>query len=435
MLRKDGLEHAERVYTAVRWADPPAKQGPESERLLRSWERSLENYGLDPGRTAQPRILTGAHLRERQESVEAFLRIARHGVRNLYQHVRDANYVVLLTDPEGVTLDFIGQPSLDRELKRAGLYLGSVWTESEEGTCGVGTAIVEGAPITVHKREHFRAPNTTLTCSAAPIFDLDGKVRAILDASALYSPEDRKSQNLVLKFVVLAAEMIENAHFLDCCRHAWVLQASPSAEFLQVQTEYLIAFDESGAVLAMNRRAKAHLLAGQQPAPGKLSIEALFDLRLQDLLAGSSPRRLTARTSGLTYFAQLRAPVRAARVHALHESTLDASAPRGIEACETPHAQAPLPARASRCVVRSPAGQDTLPTIHPSALSKADNRDILNTVSEHQRLTAALRQHRWQFAAAARALGISRATLYRKAHKHGIVSPNKLDSDPSTAPR
>jgi transcriptional regulator of acetoin/glycerol metabolism len=39
-----------------------------------------------------------------------------------------------------------------------------------------------------------------------------------------------------------------------------------------------------------------------------------------------------------------------------------------------------------------------------------------------------LRQHRWQFAAAARALGISRATLYRKTRAHTIVSPNKLDT-------
>lgn len=414
MLRKEGVAHAERVYTAVRWSDPSIQpNSADKDRLLRSWQRSLEGYGLDPGRTAQPRILTGSSLRERQEPLESFLRIARHGVRRLYEHVRDANYVVLLTDADGVTIDFVGQPTLDKELKKAGLYLGSVWTESAEGTCGVGTSIIDGVPITVHKREHFRAPNTTLTCSAAPIFDVDGSVRAILDASALYSPDDKRSQNLVLKFVALAADMVENAYFLDRFKHAHVLQLSRSAEFLQVQTEYLLAFDEEGRLLAANRRAQAELVAKKGAKP--LTVESLFQIRKEALASlGPSGQALTVRAAGTDtpYYGQVRAP-------------RERHAERSRAAFISMHA-----AR----VTHSPPGPSkshTTTTDMTSVSNKNSSEAIPKPVSQREQIISALRQHHWQYSAAARTLGISRATLYRKTRAYAIVSPNKLDTEAS----
>lgn len=414
MLRKEGVAHAERVYTAVRWPEPAAQAASaDKDRLLRSWQRSLEGYGLDPGRTAQPRILTGSSLRERQEPLEAFLRIARHGVRRLYEHVRDANYVVLLTDLDGVTIDFVGQPSLDKELKKAGLYLGSVWTESAEGTCGVGTSIIDRVPITVHKREHFRAPNTTLTCSAAPIFDVDGSVRAILDASALYSPDDKRSQNLVLKFVTLAADMVENAYFLDRFQQAWVLQLSRSAEFLQVQTDYLLAFDEHGKLLAANRRAKSELLGKKMPQ--RATVEALFQLRSEALIAlGASTQSRVIRAIGTDtpYYGQVRAPL--ARQSNVVKTTSNANRVLSVAA------------RAAREPTQAQTHTATI--IEPTPANSKFVQPMQGLVSERERIIGALRQHHWQFTAAARALGISRATLYRKTRAYAIVSPNKLDA-------
>jgi transcriptional regulator of acetoin/glycerol metabolism len=46
---------------------------------------------------------------------------------------------------------------------------------------------------------------------------------------------------------------------------------------------------------------------------------------------------------------------------------------------------------------------------------------------ERQRVITALRSTHWCAASAARVLGISRATLYRRMHQHRIVSPNRAD--------
>ncbi len=417
MLKRDGVEHAERVYASVRWNDAPYKEHDEDNRLLRSWERSLEDYRLDPGRIAQPRILTSASLRDHLEPLESFLRIAKYGVRKLHERVHDANYVVLLTDSEGVTIDYAGSPKQDRELKKAGLYLGSVWTESEEGTCGVGTAIIDKKPILVHKREHFRAPNTTLSCSSAPIFDVDGVLLSILDASALYSPDDRKSQYLVLKFVTLAADMIENAHFLNHFKNAWVLHLSGSQEFLQVETDDLIAFDEGGAILGANRRARKELAFNRKTPPTK--IEELFEVGVEQLIAFGACNQQVLRlriVNGSSYFfARVRPPEHKLR----HDDCVAVVRDHCVEPAPKTTQPAALVVHAKKVKMR---GAEAPPVAAVAAKIATEHN-----ASERDRIVAALRQHKWQILATARSLGMARATIYRKMAKYEIVSPNKAE--------
>ena len=415
MLRRDSVEHAEKAYSSVRWNDAPYKEHDEDNRLLRSWERSLEDYRLDPGRVAQPRILTSASLRDHLEPLESFLRIAKYGVRKLHERVHDANYVVLLTDSKGITIDYIGSPTHDRELKKAGLSLGSVWTESEEGTCGVGTAIIDKKPILVHKREHFRAPNTTLTCSSAPIFDVDGSLLSILDASALYSPDDRKSQYLVLKFVTLAADMIENAHFLNRFKNAWVLQISDSQEFLQVETDDLIAFDGEGNILGINRRAREEFTSSRNKVP--IRLEDLFEVGVDQLIEFGARNqqvlRLRVVNGKSDFFARVRPPE-----NKLQGNGFTMPIQRRIECA--PERSDPVPKLVEKNSSRGPQPA-------PAVNSKTHSISALE-ISERDRLVAALRAHKWQILATAKSLGMARATMYRKMSKYQIVSPNNAET-------
>ena len=287
---RDVTEHIDAVHRSVLGRASPT---PEDPRLVRSWQRSLESYRLDPARSAHPRILTGSRLREHQEPMEAFLRIAHRGVDRLHAQVREAGYVVLLTDADGVTIDFLGNPQLERELKHAGLYLGSCWSEQEEGTCGVGTCIADGQPLTVHKGEHFRAPNIALTCSAAPILDPHGQLLAVLDASALTSPEDKRSQHLAFQVVSQNALLIENAHFRNAFAGHWLLQMARAQEFLDVLPDYLVALDGEGRVLAANRAARQELFAGRDPA-GR-TCEQVFDASLEGLARAAHANPLPLR--------------------------------------------------------------------------------------------------------------------------------------------
>ncbi len=291
---------------------------PEGDTgIAQSWRRSIEVHRLDPGRTTPPRVLPAHHLRDYQAPLESLLHIARSGMEQLFTQIRDAGYVVLLTEARGVTVYFTNNPQLDRELRRAGLYLGSCWSEDQEGTCAVGLCSIDRQPLTVHQEEHFRAPNTSLTCSAAPIFAPSGELIAVLDASALYSPEDKRSQHLVLQMVASTARMIENAHFLRQFDQCCVLRLSARREFLDVDVDGLMALDEEGVIVAANARAHLELGGARLELTGQ-RLEDVFGVRMEDLQAmmassESAPLALRTLRSARRYFVQPSKPRRGAR--------------------------------------------------------------------------------------------------------------------------
>ncbi|GAP36132.1 sigma-54-dependent Fis family transcriptional regulator [Piscinibacter sakaiensis] len=272
------------------------------ERVIRdSWLRCVRQHRLDPTRMQEAVILPAGRLREHQDQMEAFTHIARHGLETLYQQVAGLGYVVLLTDARGVTVDFIGDLQLDASLRKAGLYLGADWSEAHAGTCGVGTAISTGEALTVHLDDHFDATHIPLTCTTSPVYDDQGRLRAVLDISALSSPRNKDSQALALQLVKLCARQIEDAAFLQRHRADWVLRLAAAPQFLDVRPQYLLALDAAGRVCGHNRAAQQAF----GDAGGRLlgsGLEALFELRLDELgrFAASLPgdRRAVLRRGG-----------------------------------------------------------------------------------------------------------------------------------------
>ena len=308
-------EHIEAVVHATSWLPLPAESAPpigHDALIQSSWRRCVHQYGLDPSRMQEARIVPQSCLREHQQRIDDFARIARHGLESLYGHVAGLGYVVLLTDAQGVTVDYIGDANTDAALRHAGLYLGSEWSEAGAGTCAVGTALVTGEALTVHQADHFDATHIPLTCTAAPLFDTQGRLSAILDISALTSPDAKASQGLALQMVRIYAAHIENANFLRVHHRDWILKLNVAPEFVDVSPEYLLALDAAGRIVGCNNRAR-RMLEGESPGAPVLgqSFEALFDARVEDLgryvYSRPSEQRLVAlhRSGGLLYLSVL----------------------------------------------------------------------------------------------------------------------------------
>ena len=228
--------------------------------VVKSWLRCVDEHRLDPARPTEAYIVPDTQLREHREQSEKLIAIARSGLENLFRQVAGQNYVLLLADAKGVTVDFLGDPLFMDQLRTAGLYLGSEWSEQRTGTCGVGSCIVTGEAMTIHQSDHFDTTHTPLSCTAAPIFDTSGKLTAVLDISLLRSPQPKVSQNLALHLVTASARRIELANLMARMRCEWVLRFSRSPEFLDVDPEAAIAVDGSGRILGMTHGG-AKLLA------------------------------------------------------------------------------------------------------------------------------------------------------------------------------
>ncbi|OOY32709.1 sigma-54-dependent Fis family transcriptional regulator [Thioclava sp. F36-6] len=246
-----------------------------------SWRRCVELYGMDPTRSDPAYIVTEAELRDHRKQAEWMIAAARSGLQSLFRQVAGQNYVLLLTDAKGVCVDFFGDDLFTEDLRSAGLYLGSNWSEDLAGTCGVGACIVTQEPVTVHQDDHFGNAHTVLSCTAAPIFDSLGQLAAVLDISLLRSPTPKSSQNLAMNLVTSAARRVEMANLMAESPRDWVLRLSSSPEFLDVDPEAAVRLDGSGRVLGYTRAAR-RLFPEGAPILGR-GIDEVLSIDVDDL--------------------------------------------------------------------------------------------------------------------------------------------------------
>ncbi|ASJ74786.1 sigma-54-dependent Fis family transcriptional regulator [Granulosicoccus antarcticus] len=237
--------------------------GVQSQRdhvVLDSWLRCLNEHNLDPSKQQGAYIVPATQLREHRQQSEELINIARSGIEELYRQVGGQNYVVLLSDQKGVTVEFMGDAFFNNQLQKAGLFMGSEWSEERAGTCAVGACLKTGETLTIHQTDHFDGMHTGLSCTAAPIYSAAGELSAVLDISLLSSPIVKVSQNLALHFVEAAARRIELANLMAKSPHEWVLRFARSPDFLDVDPEAAVAIDGSGNVSGLTHNG-AKLLA------------------------------------------------------------------------------------------------------------------------------------------------------------------------------
>lgn len=304
--------HIETVMSVTeRWSDTDAIVTPSL--IEKSWVRCMQDYGLDPARRQSAQIVDSSLLNERREQMEEFMCAARGGMEQLYKCVSGLGYVLLLTDAQGITVDYIGELD-NKPLKDSGLYLGSDWNEESAGTCAVGTCLVERVPLTCHREDHFDSQHISLTCTAAPLYDPTGTFLGVLDVSALNSPTSRDSQQLAFHLTTMYARMIEDANFLRHFRNQWILRLGAAWALIEVSGEAMIAFDEDGKILGVNTSARKALVPcfDREIFVGR-QLTDVFECTESDIwriagCGGIMAQSLQVRNSNQHYFANITPP-------------------------------------------------------------------------------------------------------------------------------
>ena len=249
-------------------------------QIVESWKRCLQDYALDPEHRPEPIVVDRSELKDRQDKFCDLVQIARTEMTNLYQQVAGSGYAILLTDNEGVVLNYVGDPMFTGTAARTSLQTGAVWTERTQGTNGMGTCLVEKRPLVIHRDEHFFTKNTKLTCSAAPIFDPRGELVAVLDASS----DSNRAQQHTMVLVNMSAQLIENRLFLCCMRDNYILRFHSRPEFISTLGEGAIAFDGDGRIHAVNRSALFQLDEEDAKSIIGRPVEDLFAIRMDEAL-------------------------------------------------------------------------------------------------------------------------------------------------------
>jgi transcriptional regulator of acetoin/glycerol metabolism len=302
-------QHAADVLRFVRSADASSHSAMLSHAIARSWRRCVEDYALDPGQRQPAPVLERHVLTDLRERHAELVQIASAEIDWLYEHIAGTGYALLLTDASGIILYEKAEPTLAKTFHSAGLLIGADWSESSQGTNGMGTCIAEARAVTVHLEEHFHGCHIGLSCSAAPICDPSGSLLAVLDASTLDARDTRVSQAHTMALVNLSARLIEKCVFLRHFRETTILRFHARPELVNLQHDGAIALGNDAKVLSADGTAVRLLGARHRDELIGKRIDEVFDMRMEDIFAGSGGKNELVRVRdsllGRRFFASM----------------------------------------------------------------------------------------------------------------------------------
>lgn len=260
-------DDSRRLSTITRGAtgnlvDPAARGLSQQELIDHSWVRCSE-AGLRAGDQPELDYVSQVELHQERDRLEVIRRIARAELDLLYGQIAGSRFAVALGNENGLIMDARADQDFKRLARERNIRLGSMWRESLQGTNALGTCALVQHPVLVHAGEHFLDRYKTLTCAAAPIFDPDGSIIAILDASSDSCP--RPPHTLAL--VNFSAKTIEMGYFRDHYQDQLILSFHSRREYRYTVSAGLIALDTDGQLLAANRQAR-FILDGLRLARG-----------------------------------------------------------------------------------------------------------------------------------------------------------------------
>ena len=263
-------QHAEDVYSVAQGNPPPIG----IEQVSASWRRSATEHGVDPLNSEAPRILLPNELKDFREPLDELIFSAQEEIDRLYRVVREAGYTVLLCDTAGVAVEHRGDNADASRFRYWGTWLGGVWSEAIEGTNGIGTCIAEERPVTVHRSQHFRSRHIDLSCSGAPVFDVDGSLLAVLDVSAIDPALSERAHALTGALTITSARAIEERNFRERFRREWIVAiALPEDE----APTMLVAVDNSQRIMGADRFARAMFSLDDQMLLAGVSLWSIFE--------------------------------------------------------------------------------------------------------------------------------------------------------------
>ncbi|WP_252248580.1 sigma 54-interacting transcriptional regulator [Clostridium sp. ZBS20] len=165
-----------------------------------------ENYGVEKKSSYSKKILSGIELEKVLADNKELIEISKLYIDMVFSAVMDNEFIIVLTDKNGCILYIKGAEENTSKLDCINLNVGAYMDEQNIGTNAMGTAIKEDNCVQITANEHYIEGLQSLTCSAAPIHDTDGKIIGTLNLSG----RSNMKHPHTLGLVVFGVKAIEN---------------------------------------------------------------------------------------------------------------------------------------------------------------------------------------------------------------------------------
>jgi transcriptional regulator of acetoin/glycerol metabolism len=261
-------------YRVSPWILPREDETP----LLRSWQR-CRDAGMRENERVSFELVSRSLLSTLDDEHGPLVQAARPETERLAQALRGTGSTVLMFSARGVVIDRLcheaATPAILLQATRKGVNL----SERCMGTNAPAIALAEGVPYLVGRDAHYFDNVRPFFCVAAPIDGPDGRRLGALDITSY----DQVPGFDVFSLVNDAAAAIENSLFTPG-RDRLLAHFHPRQELLGTPMEGLLQVDAAGVVTGANRQA-ARLLCMPRAALLGMAFGALFDRRLHGLFA------------------------------------------------------------------------------------------------------------------------------------------------------
>lgn len=222
----------------------------EGNWIERSWRRCLAS-----GQRPEQRLgfdMVAAQARQRViDASRPLVQAARPVLDRLSRALASTRYFAVLTDRDGIVIDAHGP--IDRSDRRADLItrIGVDLSERSVGTTAIGAALAELQPVWLHRGEHFFNDTSVYSCAGAPLFGPDGRCVGMLDLTGINAAERPELKHLVAQ----SARSIENALTL-AVPHQLLLRLNWPGRSLGGDDDGLVCLDADGGVTGSNHPAR-----------------------------------------------------------------------------------------------------------------------------------------------------------------------------------
>ena len=226
---------------------------PLAPWLQRGWAR-CQSWGLTPSQPVGFDAVSAARVRQVQEASQPLVQAARPVLAELVRAMGNIGYFAILTNAEGIVIDVHGP--VDRSDRRADVIarVGVDLSERAVGTTAISAALTELQPVWLHRGEHFFDDTGAYSCAGAPVFGPDGRCAGMLDLTGVDVQERPALKHLVRR----SARSIENGWLL-AAPHALTLRLNWPGNQPGDDSDGLLTLDADGRITGANPTARQML--------------------------------------------------------------------------------------------------------------------------------------------------------------------------------
>jgi len=239
--------------------------------IVESWDRCYHG-GVDPYDDKIHHRLDDLNLHKVLKEKEKLIEIAKPFMSKLHEFFRGAGLIVVLTDENGCILEMLCDEDTRQQPMTRCFYPGISWREEAVGTNAIGTVLKLGEPLQVAGAEHYCKKIHSFVCSAASIFDSNGRIIGVLDISYASSA----SQLHTLGIVAVIAEAITAKLGIWQKNCELVLLTKRMTNFFNSVSDGVLIVDNNEVVIEINPAGKAMLGKSEQNVVG-IEFNRLFD--------------------------------------------------------------------------------------------------------------------------------------------------------------